>query len=126
MLTPTQLRQYGVLGTPVDSETDHKKAFAAEEVYCVTDYAKQTREPVYIRIQNVGTEPIYYAEDISDGNGNGTCSAELFTGIIPAASTTTAGDGGTLEWQKHRPKKIYIFGTLAYRAAIVRRYAEDN
>lgn len=127
MLTPSQLKKYLVLGIPTDTETLGQKDFDALAVTKVHDINdKELRQPILIRIENVGTEPIFYSEDIVDADGNGVCSADAFTGIISPASAALAGDGGFREWQKHRPKQIYIFGTNAYSASISKRYAQGE
>lgn len=128
MITPFQAFLYAVLGVPVNCVTNPQKDFDADSQQMVIDSTIDKYRACYIRIENLGTEKIYYSEDISDVNGAGICDTDPshFTGIIAPASAADAGDGGFREWQRHRPSKIYIYGVNAYRAAITLRYAQET
>lgn len=115
-----QLTRAIAFGGHTDSEPVGKTDYAAEEAFCVYDRSTEARDPILIRIQNCGTTAIKYAEDL------GSCTAEKFTGIIRGGTVVDDGEGGTVEWQKNRPKNIYIYGADAYRCKITKRYGPEN
>ena len=109
-----------VVGLHVDSELrvlDPNKA-AERKVY---DREKDQRRPCLIRIQNVGTVPVFWSE------GLGLCNAEQWNGVMPKDTTggaTPDGDGGTLEWRTHIPHDIYVYAGAAAAVRVTIRYAE--
>lgn len=113
-------------GIRVRSEPILPQAVAGGAMFKVYDAADKGPEPCFIRIQNNGTEPILFSEDMVDANGAAVCSAVMFTGIIPGASAVGAGDGGVIEYSKLRPNKVYLFATNNYNLVGVKRYAFEN
>jgi len=119
-LSERQLLQAVVYGLKTNSETDMDYDKSAGEVYRVWDDAIDTRMPVRIRIQILGTQDVKLAEDI------GTCSANQFSEILNGASATDEADGDVIEYRQHIPKNIYLYAANAYRVVVVRRYADEN
>lgn len=108
------------LGIHTDSEPVGTTDFSAGQTFKVYDRTEEARQPILIRISNLGTEPIKYAEDL------GTCNANVFTDVIAGGTDTDTGDGGKIEFKNHRPKNIYIYGANAYRCKITKRYGPEN
>jgi hypothetical protein len=109
-----------VFGLKTVSETDMAYDKAAGLVYKVYDDEKDTKMPVRIRIQVLGTQDVKLAEDI------GTCSANQFSEILNGASATDEADGDVIEYRQHIPKNIYLYAANAYRVVVVRRFADEN
>lgn len=119
-LSQKQLEEGNVFGIRTTTENDLDKDKAAGEEVQVYDLDKETRVPVFVRIQNLGTEPIRYSEDL------GKCSANQFTGILGPGSASDDGFGTTIEYRAHIPRSVYIHATNAYRVSITKRYAPQN
>jgi hypothetical protein len=120
VLSDRQLLQALAFGLKTVTESDLDFDKAAGEQVKVWDDTKDTRCPVLIRIQNLGTEPIKLAEDL------GGCSANQFTHVLMECAVADDGSGTVLEWDGHIPKNIYIFCASAYRVSILKRYADEN
>jgi hypothetical protein len=87
--------------------------------------ARPERNPVFIRVRNLhASEPLFISEDLRDANGVPICSAAQFTDVLAHGTATDDGTGAGAEWQKNRPSCVSIFGTNAWRAVVMIRYAE--
>lgn len=115
-----------VVGIRTIAETIIKTG-AAGELMTVYDAATETRHPVFIRVKNLhATEPLFVSEDLRDGNMVPVCSAVAFTDVLACGTATDDGNGAADEWQKNRAGCISIFGTNAWRAVIIKRYADET
>jgi hypothetical protein len=119
-LSGDQLMRAMVYGLKTVTEPDLDFDKGAGEEVKVWDDTKDTRQPVLIRIQNLGTEPVLLAEDL------GKCNAAQFTHILMKCTVADDGSGTVLEWDGHIPKNIYLYCANAYRVSIVKRYADEN
>lgn len=119
-LSQKQLEEGKVFGIRTTTENDNDKDKAAGEIVKVYDVETDTRVPVFVRIHNIGTEPIKYNED------GGTCNANQFTDILPAGTGADDGLGGGIEYKYHIPRNLYLYAADAYRVAITLRYADQN
>lgn len=118
--SPAYYNKAHVLGIDVATDSQGPLDIDADTKFKVFDEDDGGPKPVFIHVQNLGTEPIRYSEGISD------CDASTFSGIIAAGSGTDLGDGGGIEYSRMRPTKLYLHADNAYRVCIIKRYADDN
>lgn len=87
----------------------------------VWDDEVDSRHPVLIRVQNVGTQAVFWSEAI------GQCTAAQFNGVLPGDSVggaAPAGDGGIIEFRAHIPHNVYLFASATAAVRVTKRFAE--
>lgn len=129
IMSDAQLALGKVAGLKTNSESRVIAGGAAETVVIYDSYTSK-RRPVYIRVRNLGTEPIYVSEDLRGADLHPIASAKQFTDVLAAdtgsAATLEKGGGAGCEWDLMRPSCIALFGTNAWRAVVVIRYIDEN
>lgn len=117
-ISDDQAIKAAVLGLPVDSELLVLNPNLEGE-RLVYDLTKEQRKACIIRIQNVGTQPVFWSENL------GQCTAAQYNGVLAKDSVGGAapeGDGGGIEFRAHIPKNIYVFATAAAAVRVTKRY----
>ena len=119
-LSDGQCARAAVLGLNVDGEMIPLDPNQADERR-VYDETIDQRRPVLIRIVNVGTQAVFWSENL------GQCTANLWNDVMQADSVggaTPAGDGEAIEFRAHIPKNIYLYAAAAAAVRVTKRYAE--
>lgn len=119
-LSDGQCIRAAVLGLNVDGEMIPMDPNNAGERR-VYDETIDQRRPVLIRIVNVGTEPVFWSENL------GVCNAVQWNDIMQPDTTggaTPDGDGEAIEFRAHIPKNIYLFASNPAAVRVTKRYAE--
>lgn len=117
-MTERQYHRAQALGLDVDSETVDIELNNTEAL--VYSRAAETRRAVRIRIQNISAQPVLWSENLA------ACNANQRNGIIPAATSAAAGDGGIIEFQGHIPRIIRVFCAAGATVIVTKRYADEN
>lgn len=117
LLSDTQATLANVLGLDVDGELVVLNPFLAGEQK-VWDRDKDERRPVLIRVVNVGTEKVFWSENL------GQCTAAQYNDVLQGDTTgAPIGDGEAIEFRAHIPKNIYLFAAANAAVRVTKRYA---
>lgn len=125
IMSDAQLALGKVAGLKTNAESRVVVGGAAAAVVIYDSYSSK-RKPVFIRVFNIDTEPIFVSEDLRGADLKPIVSDVQFTDIIAKSGVAKDGTGGGREWDANRPSCIALYGTNAWKAVIVLRYIDEN